>query len=199
MTAAVANPRSVRDAEAVAESIRTPERFGVIFDAYYPEVHGYMAQRLGSQVAADLAAETFLVAFKVRERYDSTRASVRTWLYGIATNIVGKQRRTEIRALRAFNRLDTQVFTEGHEDRVAALVSAQGVRGALSEALAELNDGERDVVLLVALAELTHDEIAAALGISYGTVGARLSRARTKLRKSLGGTNPMHDREGHHG
>jgi predicted DNA-binding protein (UPF0251 family) len=43
-----------------------------------------------------------------------------------------------------------------------------------------------------ALADLSHIEVAEALGISYGTVGSRLNRARTKLREALGGTNPMH-------
>jgi RNA polymerase sigma factor (sigma-70 family) len=199
VTATVANSGSTRDAEAIADSVRNPERFGIIFDAYYAEIHGYIAQRLGSGVAADITAETFLAAFKSRQRYDSNRASVRTWLYGIATNLVGKQRRTEIRALRAFARLDANTQAEGHEERVSSQVSAEGVRGVLAEALAGLNPGERDVVLLVAVAELGHDEVAAALGVSYGTVGARLSRAKAKLREALGGTNPMHDREGHHG
>jgi RNA polymerase sigma-70 factor (ECF subfamily) len=42
------------------------------------------------------------------------------------------------------------------------------------------------VLLLVALADLTHAEVAAALGIPYGTVGSRLSRARRQLRAALG-------------
>jgi RNA polymerase sigma-70 factor (ECF subfamily) len=40
-------------------------------------------------------------------------------------------------------------------------------------------------VLLVALAELTYDEVADALGISQGTVGSRLSRARKKLHNAI--------------
>jgi RNA polymerase sigma factor (sigma-70 family) len=205
VTAAVTNDGSVEHdslvglAETVRDSVRNPERFGAVFDTYYAEIHGYVARRLGSEVAADLTADTFLAAFKARERYDPARAGVRTWLYGIATNLVGKQRRTEIRALRALSRLDANTGTEGHDDRVSTQVSAEGVRGELAAALAELNPGERDVVLLVAIAELSHDEIAAALGVSYGTVGARLSRARTKLRAALGGTNPLHDREERHG
>jgi RNA polymerase sigma-70 factor (ECF subfamily) len=84
---------------------------------------------------------------------------------------------------------------EGHDDRVAAQVSAQGLRPDLAAAIAKLNKGDRDVLLLVALAGLGHDEIAAALEIPYGTVGSRLNRARKKLRAALGGTNPMLDLE----
>jgi DNA-binding CsgD family transcriptional regulator len=46
--------------------------------------------------------------------------------------------------------------------------------------LITLTAGKRDVVLLVALGQLSHVEVAEALGISYGTVGSRLSRARKK-------------------
>ncbi|NEA29594.1 RNA polymerase sigma factor, partial [Actinomadura bangladeshensis] len=52
---------------------------------------------------------------------------------------------------------------------------------------------------LVALADLTHGEVAAALDIPYGTVGSRLSRARKRVRAALGGTNPMHEGEDDHG
>lgn len=51
----------------------------------------------------------------------------------------------------------------------------------LLAALAGLPQGERDVVLLVALGQLSHEEVAQALGISAGTVGSRLSRARDSL------------------
>ena len=57
-------------------------------------------------------------------------------------------------------------------------------------ALAALDRGERDVLLLAALAGLGNQEIAGSLGIPYGTVCSRLSRARMRLRESLGGTNP---------
>jgi RNA polymerase sigma factor (sigma-70 family) len=52
---------------------------------------------------------------------------------------------------------------------------------ALAAGLARLSQGERDVLLLVALGQLGYDEVATALGISSGTVGSRLSRARKKL------------------
>ncbi|WP_329239114.1 RNA polymerase sigma factor [Actinoallomurus sp. NBC_01490] len=65
------------------------------------------------------------------------------------------------------------------------------LRGRLSSALAELPARDRDVVLLVALAGLSHEQVATALDIPYGTVGSRLNRARRKLREALGGTNPL--------
>ncbi|MFI9558595.1 RNA polymerase sigma factor [Nonomuraea endophytica] len=170
--------------------------FDAVFDTYFSEIHRYVAQRLGPDHADDVVAETFLTAFRKRARFDPGRAALRSWLYGIATNLVGKHRRTEIRALRAMNRHGAAPDSPGHEERVTSSVSAQSLRPALAAAIAGLGRGERDVLLLVALAGLTHQEVADALGVSYGTVGSRLSRARTKLRAVLGGANPM---EGDHG
>ncbi|MFD0684030.1 RNA polymerase sigma factor [Actinomadura fibrosa] len=175
------------------------ESFDRVFDAYFAEIYRYAAKRLGPDAGSDVAAQTFLEAFRQRGRYDPARAGVRTWLYGIATKVVGRHQRAETRALRARARLGPGRDTEEHTDRVDARVSAEGLRGEIAGAVAALPRGQRDVLLLVALADLSHDEVAAALGISYGTVGSRLNRARTTLRKALGGTNPMLTLEEQHG
>ncbi|GAA4091067.1 RNA polymerase sigma factor [Nonomuraea soli] len=169
--------------------------FEAVFDAYFGEIHRYVAQRLGPDDAEDVVAETFLAAYRRRDVYDPSRASVRTWLYGIATKLIGKHRRSEIRALKALRVADGDL--SGHfDEQAAARVSAQALRPDLAKAIAGLNRGDRDVLLLVALAGLSHEEIAVALGIPYGTVGSRLSRARRKLRDALGGVNPVEDSRG---
>jgi RNA polymerase sigma-70 factor (ECF subfamily) len=58
-------------------------------------------------------------------------------------------------------------------------------RRVLAHALAELPDGSRDVLLLVAWAELSYEETAEALAIPVGTVRSRLSRARRQVRRAL--------------
>lgn len=174
-------------------------RFGEVFDGYFEEIHRYAARRLGPSAAADVAAQVFLEAFRHRQRYDPARAGVRTWLYGIATKVIGRHQRAEVRALRALARLGPERAAEGHADQVDSRVSAAGLRRELAGAIAALPRGQRDVLLLVALADLSHDEVATALGISYGTVASRLSRARATLRKALGGTNPILTLEEQHG
>jgi RNA polymerase sigma-70 factor (ECF subfamily) len=72
-----------------------------------------------------------------------------------------------------------------HEDRVIAKVAARRLLPQLLAALAALSQGERDVVLLVAVGQLSHAEVAQALGISAGTVGSRLSRARKRLHAAV--------------
>lgn len=186
--------RARDDASAVELSLAEPDRFGVIFDRYFAEIHGYAARRLGRDAADDVAADTFLTAFRQRRRFDAGRGIVRAWLYGIATNYIGRYQRRELRELRALGRT-ASVAAEIHADLVADQVADRVTAGALHRqlagALAELSRGDREVLLLVALGGLSHAEVAAALGIPYGTVGSRLNRARRKLRGGLAGARTV--------
>ncbi|MFF3885312.1 RNA polymerase sigma factor [Streptomyces sp. NPDC001914] len=175
------------DAEIVAQSLEQSELFALLYDRYAPDIHRYAARRLGDAAADDITADTFLVAFRIRSRYDRTRANARPWLYGIAGNLIGKQRRAEVRALRALARTGRDplavsggaFWIEDADSRIAA-------QGPLAGALAALSAPDRHVLLLVAWAELTYQEVAEALGIPVGTVRSRLNRARRKVRTALG-------------
>jgi RNA polymerase sigma factor (sigma-70 family) len=175
----------VTDADLVTEFRRDPERFCTVYDRYYRDIYLYVAGRLDVQTADDLAAETFLTAFRGRDRFDPSRGGLRPWLFGIATNMVARHRRKEARHYRALAREVSMPSVEDHQNRVVTSVAAQRMQPQLARALGALNQGERDVILLVALAQLSHEEVAEALGISYGTVGSRLSRARGKLHNSI--------------
>jgi hypothetical protein len=95
------------DAAVIARSLRSPECFGTIFDRHAPAIYHYIARRLGSDSADDLVAETFLVAFRRRGRYDGAQPDARPWLYGIATRLISRHRRDETRFLRAIARTGT--------------------------------------------------------------------------------------------
>ena len=185
------------EAAVIARSVREPDRFATIYDRHFGQVYRYVAGRLGRDVADDLAAETFLVAFRKRDRFDPARGSVRPWLYGIATTLVAQHRREETRRYRALARAGRRVLdsAESLDDRVADAVTAERLGRQLASALVDLGHGDRDVVLLVAISGLSHQEVALALDIPYGTVGSRLNRARKELRKALGGEDPTLDLE----
>ena len=184
------------DARVIEKSWAEPEEFGAIFDRYFGQIHRYLARRVGSKLADDLAADVFVAAFAQRTRYDLGQDCARPWLYGIATNLVGAQRRREQRYYRALARSAARQAVPPADagDQVADRVSAAAA-GPLAAALATLAPGDRDVLLLVALAELSYLEVAAALGIPYGTVCSRLSRARRHVRGALGDSNPMQVKE----
>ncbi|MDP9864269.1 MULTISPECIES: RNA polymerase sigma factor [Streptosporangium] len=171
----------VSEAELVDRFRRDPELFTAVYDRYFRDIYLYAAGRLDVQVGEDIAAETFCVAFRDRERFDPGRGGLRPWLFGIATNLMARHRRKEARHYRALARAGDEPVADSHENRVLNSVAAERMKPQLAKALAALNRGERDVVTLVSLGQLSHQEVAEALGVSYGTVGSRLSRARKKL------------------
>ncbi|MFC5746918.1 RNA polymerase sigma factor [Actinomadura rugatobispora] len=173
------------DAELAGRFRRDPQEFTTVHDRYFRDIYRYVAGRLDEQAAEDIAAETFLLAFDQRDRFDAERGGLRPWLFGIATNLVARHRRKEARHYRALARLGPEPAAEGPESRIVASVAAGRLRPSLARALAGLTQGERDVLLLVALGQLGYEEVAQALGISPGTVGSRLSRARAKLHDVL--------------
>ncbi|WP_433243218.1 RNA polymerase sigma factor [Streptosporangium sp. CA-135522] len=181
-----APPIEITDAHLIEQSWRHPERFGVVFDRYFDTIHRYVHMRLGESAADDIAAETFLRAFRVREHYDIARLSARAWLYGIASNLVADHRRNEARRYRALARSAESSTVASHDERVVQRVSAAIMQPQLASGLARLSAGDRDVLLLVACAQLSYEEVADALAIPRGTVGSRLNRARKKLRKVIG-------------
>jgi RNA polymerase sigma factor (sigma-70 family) len=184
----VSSPGS--DAAIIEASRGDPEQFAAIFGRYFREIHSYLARRVGGKAADDLAAEVFLAAFAQRQRYDLARQCARPWLYGIATNLIGLHRRQEARYFRALARADVRPVWQDGEGRAVDRLTAEATRPVLAAALTRLAPGDRDVLLLVALADLGYPEVAQSLGIPYGTVCSRLNRARHQLRAALGGSNP---------
>jgi RNA polymerase sigma factor (sigma-70 family) len=165
--------------------------FAEIYEQYFPAIYQYLAGRLGRDIADDLAAETFVIAFRERHSFDPTRGGIRPWLFGIATNLVARHRRSEARRYRAMTRASTDRLYCDHEDQIATRLTAQQLRQPLIRALTALADGDRDVLLLVAVAGLTYPEVASALAIPEGTVGSRLNRARRKIAAALGSQDAL--------
>lgn len=177
--------QQANDAELIERSLQQPECFAALFHRHYSSIHGYAERRLSRPLADDIAAETFLIAFDRRGTYDLSRSDARPWLYGIASNLISRHHRTEIRQYRALARTDAKEVGEDHAERVVDSLDAFAARGRLAAALAELPAGDREALLLVAWAELTSDEVGRALGVPAGTVRSRLHRARTKIRAAL--------------
>lgn len=157
-----------------------------LYDAHARDLHRYLARRLDPVIADDLVAETFLVAWEQRTRYDPDRGTARSWLFGIATNLSRRHARREAATLRAMARDAGRAGVAEAEDAAsAARVDAGREARALAVGLAALRPEERDVLLLVAWAALRPVEIAAALDLDVQTVRTRLHRARTRLRDHL--------------
>jgi RNA polymerase sigma factor (sigma-70 family) len=177
------------DAEVIRQSARDPEAFAILYDRHAPALHRYVARRVGEGLADDIVADTFLSAFRQRGRFDpGVSSDARPWLYGIAANLIGKHARSEVRMLRAYARTgaDPVLTPQGTSDDALSHVDFATAQRDLAGALATLSQGDREVLLLIAWADLSYAEVATALGIPVGTVRSRLNRARTRIRAALG-------------
>ncbi|GAA2214808.1 RNA polymerase sigma factor [Nonomuraea monospora] len=181
----------LEDVTVVEQSLDDPEVFALLYDRYFTEIYRYLAARLGSEHAEDLVSDAFLLAFNGRAGFDARRGTVRSWLFGIATNVVARHRRSEGRRLNALSKIAAVESTDGHEDGVTSRLAALASRPKLVRGLKGLAMGDRDAVFLLVFGGLGYEEIATALGIPVGTVGSRINRARKKLRKALGDVNPI--------
>lgn len=174
------------DSAVIAASLADPGAFAAVFDRHATSLYRFLARRVDPADADGLLGEVFRIAFERRATFDQARNTARPWLYGIATNVVAKHRRSEGRRLRATAALASrQAPQDDPGDRAAAAVDARRRWPQVVEAIEQLPDGERAALLLFAWEELGYDEIAAALGVPVGTVRSRLNRARRRLR-SLG-------------
>jgi RNA polymerase sigma-70 factor (ECF subfamily) len=132
-----------------------------------------------------LLGETFRIAFEKRAAFKPEYASARPWIFGIASNLLAKQRRSDARRLAATARLPTALPYDTLADTVAADLDAQRVWPQVADAIASLPTGERDALVLLAWEQLSYDGIAATLGIPIGTVRSRINRARKRIRELI--------------
>lgn len=88
-----------------------------------------------------------------------------------------------LRARREFTPLDDEALDT--PVRATQEIALQG--RDLGRAVAQLPDGQREVLLLVVLEDMSYQDVAETLGIPIGTVMSRLSRAREKVRMSMEG------------
>ncbi|RHA39808.1 RNA polymerase subunit sigma-70 [Cellulomonas rhizosphaerae] len=144
--------------------------------------HGY---RLTGNVADadDLVQETFLRAWRARDGFDD-RASVRTWLYRIATNIfLDTQKAAARRTSPVGDVLETSTTIGPYptlEDEVAA---DEVVELALIAALMHLPPRQRAAFVLRDVSGWTPAELAGALGSSVATANSLVQRARATVRR----------------
>lgn len=187
-------PAVADDASVIMRSRHEPEAFSALFTRHAAAIQRYVTRRLGPDAADDVVADTFLLAFRQRDSYKPASADALPWLYGIATNLISRHRRDEVRLYRALARTGADPVTASFAmvpftDRVDSAVTAGMAARRLAAALAGLPAAYRDPLLLVAWGDLSYEETAIALGIPKGTVRSRISRARARLRRVLSDIN----------
>ena len=161
------------------------DAFGELFDSCAKAVYNHAFRLVGDWSAAeDVMAQTFLEAWRSRERIASGGGSLRPWLLGIATNLARGHRRASRRQVAALLRMAPPPDTPDFSDEVTGRLDDANRIAALHQSLHRLRTDEFEVLALCAWSDLSYAETAEALGVPVGTVRSRLSRARAKLLKA---------------
>ena len=171
-------------AEPPVRSIGTdPAAFTQFYRAHVDEVTRFVARRVADpHLVADLTAEVFLAVIDAAPRYRGSFGGPRTWLYGIARNVIGAEFRRSARERRAESLVAGRRLLDADDvDRLVEKIDAARQVRELHEGLKALPEGERAVLELVAVDGLSLAEAAAALNIRQVTARVRLHRARRAL------------------
>lgn len=152
--------------------------FDELFARYRQPIWAFFRRRLADPAEAEeLAQETFLAVLKATRRYEP-RASFRSYLFGIAFNLLSASRRkTQRRG--DVSSPDLDGLAGASSDPAAVLWVRQ--------ALAALDPKDREIVMLREYDALDYREIALIVGVPVNTVRSRLFRARLALREKLAG------------
>ncbi len=163
------------------------ESFAEIVGFYQDQVFRFVSNMIGSNAAEDVAQEIFIATFRNLWRYDSGKASFRTWLFRIARNqalnFVKKHRNDQLQ------RSDELQTTDELPDRStpADHLLQKEIFIQLDRAVAALAFRDRVIFTLSDIEGLTYAQIAEIEGVRLGTVKSRLSRVRAKLRALIEG------------
>ena len=185
-------PSEMSDEALVAAcAIGDGAALGALFDRHYGAVRGFLARMSGTddRDLDDLVQVTFETVPRAARRFDG-RAQVKTWILGIATNIVRHHVRSEIRRKRFVDSAAAAASARaGAGDAGAELLERERAT-RLREAILALPARLREAFLLVYVEGVPGREVAATLGVREGTIWKRLHQARALLRESLAGEGP---------
>ncbi len=181
--------------EALLAACATGDRGAraALFERHVDLLHRFIARMAAADADAvdDLIQATFLEAFAAAGKFRGG-SQVRTWLCGIALNVVRNYARSEIRRKRA---MGTAAQVAHYEVRwagtgVVADAEQRQAMERLAQALPELSEELRTVFVMCDVEGIKGVEAAALLGVPEGTVWRRLHDARSRLRTALQDVRP---------
>jgi len=190
------SPRSLlTQADLSQVQARNPDALGKLFDAYFGRVYS-LAHRMMAQEAAaqDITQEVFLRVHKGAHQLDPTRDPL-PWLLTITANLCREKWRSKQGQQDKYTAsLDAKPESVAAVPSVAATPEEEAIANdqamVLNQALAQLSEPMREVVVLHDMQGLTHEEIAEMLDEAAAAVRKRYSRALGKLRELLQAHKP---------
>jgi RNA polymerase sigma-70 factor (ECF subfamily) len=195
MTPAVTQPHAAPPADPVQAALDDPDVRSGLLDHARSILGRWLNDRpaaVRAEAAAEAVQETQLRALQKRHEYDPAVGRARGWLHGIMNKVLSE-------TARSLCRLPAQALEDSAAwEQLAADFSPQAAeavpdRLAAADYLARLSAEYREMLQLRFYDDLSHEEIAARLGISPGNARVRLCRALAAA-KALAGVSPGEER-----
>jgi RNA polymerase sigma-70 factor, ECF subfamily len=175
---------ALSDADLILAARNDPRAFRELYDRWAEPLIAYFYRRvLDPEIAADLLAETFAIAYEKRCRFRDIGRPGGAWLYGIAGRELSRYFRRRKVELRAVERLGLQrpQLDEDSIARIEALADRDAARSALGDAVQRMSPAERDAVALRVVEELGYEEIAQRLNCTPAAARVRVHRGLARL------------------
>lgn len=159
------------------------EALAIIFRRHHRTVYRFSRQMLGSKEAAeDVTQDVFVALTRSANRFNPAVASLSTYLYGIARNLVLQHyKRSKARIEISIDTIFLEDAALATGDDPAESISRAQMTRQLRLAIFRLPVHYREVVVLCELNGLSYEEAAQVAGCPVGTIRSRLSRARQML------------------
>lgn len=157
--------------------------YSLFYDHYYPETLRYLCSKgISIEEAQDIAQNVFQYCWAHFSEYDKTKASLRTWLY----IIINGRWKNYCRDNRKVENIDAYVdVLSDEENSVESAIELHQLRNALAEALEELAENERKIIVWHYFAYMKFDDIARRMSISPANARKISSRALKSLKRKL--------------
>jgi RNA polymerase sigma-70 factor (ECF subfamily) len=178
-------PAMTADSELIAAVANGDlDALGRLYHRYEPAIGRYF-DRLGVSLGDrdDLLQETFLEVARAAPRFD-TKLSARSWIFGIATMMSRRYRRSLSRAVQRLAAWKSAWVTSP-PPTPGELVERDQMMVRFEQAFLRLSSKKQETFVLVTLEGLSGEEVARALGVPVNTVWTRLHKARLELRAAL--------------
>lgn len=162
-----------------------PAAFEAVYAAFRPRIYSFLLRLSGRRdVAEDLLEETWLrLVARAADLTDDTRLA--PWLFTVARNLHTSWRRSRALHEERISDLEPSWPSMLHEESPFEAAARSEKERRLEAALARLTVQDREVLLLVAVEDLTPSEAAVSLGLSPEALRKRLQRARERLAAEL--------------
>jgi RNA polymerase sigma factor (sigma-70 family) len=182
-------PEAPRDEELMRQvSAGSAEALGLLHRRFARLILRVASPTLDRAAAEDLVQDVFLLVWRNAGRFDPDRGSARSWILQIAHFRLLNELRRRSRQPEIVSDPEGLVLGRLAASDVGAAetVWEQDRRAVLKSALDELPAPQREAVRLAFLDDLTHEQVASALGLPLGTAKTRIRTALLKLRRTLG-------------